>query len=229
LWTWAPLPPAAQQARALAPAFDQVARLHCALGGASRCSAVESIAAQLAAGDAGAVGAADQLLAELAAARDASLDDRAEGALRVRVGGMIALAVAVSAALWRWRRSLGERLAPCAPLLLATAYASVLWLRGYRATFSKMSPRDTFFLEAGLAITVATAAALLAFRRTRGAPGWLLGGTVIPVTLLALHAGIDPRSLPHPITGVLVFMLSPVVLAGAISAVILELLDRRAH
>lgn len=222
-----------QRALAFAAPFDQSSRHLCTLAPASGCERAAAITARLQKGDAPALREAEALSDELFSARARTLDARAEGARTRRFVLAAALVAALLSALVYTRRRL-DRNAPgwivLLPLVHIAVYGAALWSRGYRPTFSTIPAMSVFLRDSFLAGAFAALIVFLIALVRRGGPlsAWTtLAGTALPFLLLAAWVGSDPRMLPPPVAGLLVFYTAPAVLFGAIGAAALGILAAR--
>jgi hypothetical protein len=215
-----------EAARRLAAPFDGAVRFSCAAEPVPRCAERDALTARLEGGDAAAATDAASLHAEISAARDRALDaHRATGARR-RLA-VTAAALALAALLARRRGFRLASLGPAvlfAPVTLAIVYCVYLWGRGYRPTFSRLPPAPFFMLDAApaglLAALVVVAIARLAPQEGAGdrAGFYLLAAVLGPLALLAAWVGLDTLTVPPPVTGVLVFLISPLIISAAVAA-----------
>lgn len=220
------------RARALAAPFDERVALLCAARPDPRCAAAPGLVARLAAGDDHAAGEAERLAAALDESRDHALDDDERLGRRLR-GGVAALGATLVSALGARRGPRGALVIGAAIAgLFVTAFAAVLAVRGYSATFSAVPPMKTFLRDAGVAALVAAAMALMAARRvrrdtaTRTALAFLAVVT-LPYAVVAAYVGCDPRHLPPPLAGVLVFFGAPAVVGAAVVGALTPWATRR--
>jgi hypothetical protein len=234
-----------QDARARAEPFDQALGALCALAPHARCGERAELARRLAAGDATALDSEETLVRLVAGAREEAL---AAGARRgVSTRGTVAASGLTLVGLFLARRSArrdasagggrgGAWLGRSLGLWLVGVYGAAMWLQGYRPSFSGMTPREIFVPDAALAVGLALAVTL-ALARTLGAwaprgttsdqPHWILASVAGGFVVLASLAGCDPKTLPPPAAGVLVFQMGPAVLGSALLAAALTLLQAR--
>jgi len=224
-------------ARALAEPADQATRTLCALAADPRCDDSGPLVDRLRASDSSAIAPMRAQLDGLEQRREAALESGRVSAERWRVWIGLALALGVLAAVgWLRRRPRAARVGDVARWwtrslgapLFAT-YAAVLWLQGYRPTFSAMKHGGIFLPHAVVACAIGVGVLLslawlgggLAPRGRAGSlPYWIIGLVAVPFALLLAWAGADPATLPSPLAGVLVFQLGPVVVAASLSAIL---------
>lgn len=214
------------RARALASAFAQASTLWSKRTAAPATHLVR----RLRRGDAAAVPEATKYIDEQ---RQRHADERAAAATSARLTrlAVFGLAFGVFVLAFPWRRRAPGALRPAAalsPLLLYASYCLVLWLRGYRVTFSKMPEQEAFLMDASLGAAVGLVVvigALLVAKQMRDADVALLVGGVAPWLAIALYVGADLDVVPPPHAGLLVFLLAPVVLAGAVAASIVAVVN----
>jgi hypothetical protein len=217
-----------QRSFVLKAPFDQAARLLCRLRASPLCDGVEAITARLEKPDPEAWPAAEDLLDTLVRERAATLAAEAEAAAerRLTITG-VALALLI-AALAAWKRRVMLDVAKLSPItaLHAIVYAAALALQGYRASFSTMTTQLGFYKDAFIASIIAIAVTLIAVRALRlgerlgtSLPYAVVGCTVAPLALLAAWVGLDPKTVPPPVEGVLLLIGSPVILSACLLAI----------
>lgn len=222
--------PAPDAARALAAPFDQSANLSCRLAPAPACAEVPPVAARLAAGDAAALGAAEQVHASVSRELDQRLSARrAEGARRrlAIAGAVIALGLVALWARVRARLRAGDVTLPAAaialPFVNLAAYLAYFGGIGYRPGFSFLKAAGGLVLDAtpgGILAAAFVTLFAVRFRVGPWGPWVLLLGTAIPFALLAAWVGWDPVTPPPNIAGAAVFQLGPAVIAAATGALV---------
>lgn len=220
----------AARARLLAGPFAQASTFACAVHPSPRCGGAAALAARLGEGDGGAVAGAEALLDALAAERDAEDGARAATGRRWRLGIATVALTAATIALHRRARAELAALARHLPLALlhAVIYLATLAALGHRGSFSSFPGehynRDTTL--ASSAAFAATMAVVLVTRPPAAAPWALLAGTAAPVYLLAAWVGADPAWLPPPIEAALLFLVAPLVLSAAATALAIRVVQR---
>lgn len=226
----------------LAAPFDQAARLLCRIAPATeaeRCASIDPLVTRLRQADPTAWPEADALHDALTAGREQSIAAATDTAAKRRLA-IAATAIAVAAAMIivaaRRRRigaaGLADPTSWALPALHLGAYAGVLAALDYRVTFSTMKPAPSFMIDAAMAALAGIAVVAIAARVLRPgprAPEILLGAATVPGVLLAAFVGWDPRHLPPPIAGILVFELGPAIVGAAAAAVVVAALDSNAR
>lgn len=135
----------------------------------------------------------------------------------------LAVALAASLALFTiLRRRLPPLRAWSAPVAFIFTYTALLMVRGYRLTFSKMPPQESFIFDASAACVVAALVvyALVRWRRLVGADVALLVGVVLPMVWMNAWVGADPRFTPTPYVGLAVILWSPMWIGAALAAIV---------
>jgi hypothetical protein len=226
------------RARLMAAPFAQQATWLCRLHDSPRCAEVPAMLARLEAGEAAAVSGAEGLSDALWSARAAAEAALATSNRLVRVAATGAAVAVALVALLVARRRRGDTAAAArrgrgrallAPGVHLAVYATLLLLRGHRLTFSALPPladflRDTFIVGA---IAALCAVAVAARRGREATAGWALLALAPPFALLAAWVGCDPRAVPPPVLGVLVFHTAPALLFAAVGALLAALLGWR--
>src|SRR5262249_20788875 len=135
---------------------------------------------------------AEQLLDELDAERAHAAEVREHSGAWARLGSLAAMFTAAGVLLGRRARRPGGGPPPASILMgalpavtLVATYAAALGARGYRPTFSKMTPQDRFVCDALLAAGASALPSILVARRLRQGAWSMLAWAVPPFALLA--------------------------------------------
>lgn len=206
--------------------FDQATRLLCELERSPRCAEADPMVRRLFEADAMAWPEAEQLLDEISGNRRTLLTARwlERAGIRLTIAGVIATALA--ALLFVRRKPPTRELlkAFALTILHASIFAVGMYLLGYSVSFSAMKTQPLFYRDAACASAAAVVISLVVARAFRAGQlaAWVsLLGTFIPVALLAAWVGCDPRDLPPPTEGVLLFEVAPLVLSAGLLATLL--------